>query len=59
MRFNAKQDIDAVRSGGAEDMRKAMNADPSLIADAAQGRTAGAISAMERQAAEVWTLEPI
>jgi len=47
---NAKQELDTVRSGGAEDMRKAMNADRSLIADAAQGRTAGAISAMERQA---------
>ncbi len=47
---NAKQELDTVCSGGAEDMRKAMNADRSLIADAAQGRTAGAISAMERQA---------
>ncbi|MGQ3230504.1 MAG: Ti-type conjugative transfer relaxase TraA, partial [Blastomonas fulva] len=47
---NAKKELDTVRSGSAEDMRKAMNADRSLIADAAQGRTAGAISAMERQA---------
>ncbi len=47
---NAKKELDTHRSGGAEDMRKAMNADRSLIADAAQGRTAGAISAMERQA---------
>ncbi|MGQ2941845.1 MAG: Ti-type conjugative transfer relaxase TraA [Blastomonas fulva] len=46
----AGQELDTVRSGGAEDMRKAMNADRSLIADVAQGRTAGAISAMERQA---------
>jgi len=47
---NAKQELDTLRSCGAEDMRKAMNAHRSLIADAAQGRTAGAISAMERQA---------
>ncbi|WP_109809234.1 Ti-type conjugative transfer relaxase TraA [Sphingosinithalassobacter portus] len=40
------KDLDALRSNGGADMRDAMNKDPSLIHEAAKGRTARAIQAM-------------
>ncbi|MDR7156842.1 Ti-type conjugative transfer relaxase TraA [Sphingobium xenophagum] len=42
----AIKDIDTLRPGGAEDMRLAMNKDPALIGEAANGRTNRAIQAM-------------
>ena len=42
----ARKEIEALRPGGAEDMRVAMNKDPALISEAANGRTSRAIQAM-------------
>lgn len=42
----ARKEIDALRPGGAEDMRVAMNKEPALISEAANGRTTRAIQAM-------------
>jgi Ti-type conjugative transfer relaxase TraA len=42
----ARRKLDALRPNGAEDLRRALNADPRLMAEAARGRTAAAIRAM-------------
>jgi ketol-acid reductoisomerase len=42
----AARGLNALQSGGADDMRNAMNKDPALIAEAANGRTTRAIQAM-------------
>ncbi|GFM31595.1 Ti-type conjugative transfer relaxase TraA [Novosphingobium sp. PY1] len=46
----AARDINALHAGGAEDMRNAMNKNPSLIGEAANGRTTRAIQAMVAEA---------
>jgi Ti-type conjugative transfer relaxase TraA len=43
---DAGRNLDALQPGGADDMRNAMNKDPALIAEAANGRTTRAIQAM-------------
>lgn len=43
---SASKEIDALRPGGAEDMRVAMNKQPAFISEAANGRTSRAIQAM-------------
>ncbi|MGN8000144.1 Ti-type conjugative transfer relaxase TraA [Sphingomonas sp. 22176] len=43
---NARKEIEALRPGGGGDMRVAMNKDPALISEAANGRTSRAIQAM-------------
>lgn len=43
---DAAKALDALRPNGAEDLRKALNAEPALIEQAASGKTAAAIRAM-------------
>jgi Ti-type conjugative transfer relaxase TraA len=45
----AHQDLDALRPGGANDLREAFGKSYKLTSEAAEGRTAGAIAAMDRQ----------
>ncbi|MBW8295315.1 hypothetical protein [Sphingopyxis sp.] len=45
----ARQELDAVRPGGANDLREAFGKSYKLTSEAAAGRTAGAITAMDRQ----------
>ena len=45
----ASQELEAVRAHGPADMRAAMNKDPALISEAANGRTTRAIQAMIAQ----------
>lgn len=45
----ARQDLDALRPGGANDLREAFGKSYKLTSEAAAGRTAGAIAAMDRQ----------
>ena len=47
----AARDLDALRPDGARDLRAAMLANDGLVKEAAAGRTAGAIAAMEGQGA--------
>ena len=48
----ARQELDALRPGGANDLREVFGKSYKLTSEAAEGRTAGAIAAMERQGAE-------
>jgi len=45
----ARKALDAIRPDAAHDLRAAMNKDPSLIGEAADGRTARAVRAMTMQ----------
>ena len=45
----ARQDLDALRPGGVNDLREAFGKSYKLTSEAAAGRTAGAIAAMDRQ----------
>ena len=45
----ARQELDALRPGGANDLREAFGKSYKLASEAAEGRTAGAIAAMDRQ----------
>ena len=47
----ARQELDALRPGGANDLREAFGKSYKLTSEAAEGRTAGAIAAMDRQEA--------
>jgi Ti-type conjugative transfer relaxase TraA len=47
----ARQELDALRPGGANDLREAFGKSYKLTSEAAQGKTAGAIAAMDRQEA--------
>ncbi|MGQ2956518.1 MAG: Ti-type conjugative transfer relaxase TraA [Sphingopyxis sp.] len=44
---NARQELDALRPGGARDLREAFGKSYKLITETAAGRTAGAIAAMD------------
>ncbi|WP_194953988.1 Ti-type conjugative transfer relaxase TraA [Sphingopyxis solisilvae] len=48
----AGQELDALRPGGASDLREAFEKSYQLTSDAAEGRTAAAIAAMDRQGAQ-------
>ncbi|HEV7313734.1 Ti-type conjugative transfer relaxase TraA [Sphingopyxis sp.] len=48
----ARTELDALRPGGANDLREAFGKSYHLTKDAAEGRTTGAIAAMDRQEAE-------
>ncbi len=48
----ARQELDALRPGGANDLREAFGKSYKLTSEAAEGRTAGAIAAMDQQSAE-------
>src|SRR3546814_20773272 len=45
----ARQELEALRPGGAKDLREAFGKSYKLASEAADGRTAGAIAAMDRQ----------
>ncbi|KTE17668.1 Ti-type conjugative transfer relaxase TraA [Sphingopyxis sp. H115] len=45
----AFRELDALRPGGARDLREAFGKSDRLVQNAAEGRTAGAIEAMDRQ----------
>ncbi|MDZ3831346.1 MAG: Ti-type conjugative transfer relaxase TraA [Sphingopyxis sp.] len=45
----ARTELDALRPGGANDLREAFGKSYQLTKDAAEGRTAGAMAAMDRQ----------
>ena len=45
----ARHELDALRPGGANDLREAFGKSYKLTSEAAEGRTAGAIAAMDRQ----------
>jgi Ti-type conjugative transfer relaxase TraA len=47
----ARQELDTLRPGGANDLREAFGKSYKLTSEAAEGRTAGAIAAMDRQEA--------
>jgi Ti-type conjugative transfer relaxase TraA len=47
----ARQELDALRPGGANDLREAFGKSYKLTSEAAAGRTAAAIAAMDRQEA--------
>ncbi|MBN8842571.1 MAG: MobA/MobL family protein [Sphingomonadales bacterium] len=47
----ARQELDRLRPGGANDLREAFGKSYKLTSEAAEGRTAGAIAAMDRQEA--------
>ncbi|KGB59034.1 Ti-type conjugative transfer relaxase TraA [Sphingopyxis sp. LC363] len=47
----ARQELDTLRPGGANDLREAFGKSYKLTSEAAQGKTAGAIAAMDRQEA--------
>ncbi|MGL3820639.1 Ti-type conjugative transfer relaxase TraA [Sphingopyxis sp. R3-92] len=47
----AARELDALRLDGARDLRAALGDSHKLVKEAAEGRTAGAISAMDRQSA--------
>ena len=47
----ARQELDALRPGGANDLREAFGKSYKLTSEAAEGRTAGAIAAMDQQEA--------
>jgi Ti-type conjugative transfer relaxase TraA len=48
----AKAELEALRPGGAHDLREAFGKSYALTKDAAEGRTAGAIAAMDQKNAE-------
>ncbi len=45
----ARQELDTLRPGGANDLREAFGKSYKLTSEAAEGRSAGAIAAMDRQ----------
>lgn len=47
----ARQELDALRPGGANDLREAFGKSYKLTSEAAEGRIAGAIAAMDQQEA--------
>ncbi|UNU43737.1 Ti-type conjugative transfer relaxase TraA [Sphingopyxis sp. YF1] len=47
----AREEVDALRPGGASDLREAFGKDYTLTSEAAEGRTADAIAAIDRQEA--------